>query len=121
MDKTIPVMETPLHQTAQVEILEITIGDTERLIMESKIIASKDNSPEVMSNHVKAAYSSLTKRTNNSKARDGVLILGSTFLGASLQGFIEAIQNTNIAGIIIWVILGIVGVILTMFGLWGMK
>lgn len=121
MDKTIPVMETPLHQTAQDEILEITIGDTERLIMESKIIASKGKSPEVMSNHVKEAYSSLTEHAKNSKARDGVLILGSTFLGAFLPGFIEAIQNTNITGIVVWVIIGIVGIILTMFGLWGMK
>lgn len=89
--------------------------------MQSKIIASKTNSPAVLSNHVKDAYSFLTEHANSSKARDGVLILGSTFLGAFLPGFIEAAQDVNITGIVIWVIVGIVGIILTMFGLWGMK
>jgi hypothetical protein len=121
MDKPIPVMETPLHPSAQSEILKFAMENTERLIMQSKIVASTGNSPVVLSNHVKEAYSLLTKHADNSKARDSILILGSTFLGAFLPGFIEAIQNANIAGIIIWVIVGIVGIILTMFGLWGMK
>lgn len=121
MDKVIPVMETPLHPSAQDEILEIAMEDTERLIMQSKIVASKSNSPAVLSNHVKQAYSYLTEHAKDSKARDGILILGSTFLGAFLPGFIESVQTNNTTGIVIWVIVGIIGIILTMFGLWGMK
>lgn len=121
MDKTTPVMETPLHPSAQDQILEITTEDTERLIILSKVIASKSNSPAVLSNHVKDAYSTLSEHANKSKARDSVLILGSTFLGAFLPEFIKAVQDTNIASIVIWVVIGIVGIILTMFGLWGMK
>ncbi|MBN8657711.1 MAG: hypothetical protein J0M11_18415 [Anaerolineae bacterium] len=119
MDK--PIMETPLHPSAQSEIIDLITKDTERLIMQSKIVASITNSPAVLSNHVEDAHSILNKRSDNSKTRDAILILGSTFLGASLPGFIESAQNANISGITIWVIAGIIGIILTMFGLWGMS
>jgi hypothetical protein len=106
MDK--PIVEIPLSQSAQDEILKAVIKDTEVLILESKIIASSENASEVGDRDVREAKLNLAKQADNSKGRDAVLILGSTFLGAFLPGFIEATQNANIGSIVVWVVVGIV-------------
>jgi hypothetical protein len=116
-----PIEATPLHSLAKGQVTALVIRFAEQLILQSKIIASSDGASIVLDNHVNDAHKLVAKRSETNRARDIVLIIGSTCLGAFLQGFIEAALNTNITRVVIWAVVGIIGTSLTMFGLWGMR
>jgi hypothetical protein len=119
MDQPIPT--TPLHLSAKMKVISLVMRYCEQLILQSKIVASSTDAPVVMSNHVEDARLLVAKRTGTNKGRDTVLIFGSALLGAFVSGFIEGIVTSDLNRVVIWTVFGIIGVCLTMFGLWGMN
>ena len=81
-----------------------------RLVNLAKILAVQDGANEVQSGHIDAARLLLRRTPERKWSTEVALIVGGALLGAFVQGFIEATAEAKLPLIVIYVLLGFLGV-----------
>ena len=115
--KSEKLINTPMHKNAK-ELLQENINDySVSLIYQSKFEAFNDGADEVQSNHVKSAITNIGKNKNKNWGRELLKIIGGTFFGIFIPGFISSIDPLNVLLLIIYTILGFTGIFLVFIGI----
>ena len=115
------LIKTPIHKNA-IELIHNSIDDYSiSLIYESKFVAFQEGADEVQSNHVKEAINNIGRNRNKNWWHDLLKIIGGTLFGVFIPGFISSIKPTNITLIIIYTVIGFIGMLLMFIGIFDKK
>jgi hypothetical protein len=112
------VADKPLHPQAGDLIRQYATDFAESLILQSKILAQQRKHDMVLRSHVEEARTILS--TRQQQWRDQiVIILGSAFFGAFVQGFTDQWfgETPNMSLILAYTLLGFAGVFAIFYGL----
>ena len=111
------VLEKTLHSHAQEAAEEYITQFADALIFQSKTLATLQGADEVQSFHVASARDIILRSTQSkSRSRELLILVGSVLLGAFLQGFITEFSNNRPGWMIVYVVAGLVGMLLTFWG-----
>jgi hypothetical protein len=87
------------------------------LIMQAKLLAYKRRDDLVLSNHIEEALEVIYKERETRWSRELIIVVGSTLFGAFVPGFITELSTGRTAFIIIYTVLGFLGILLVFIGL----
>ncbi len=88
-----------------------------QLVRLAKVLAVQDRANEVQSGHLEVAHLSLRRDPPRTHTREAALIAGGALSGAFLQGFIESLAEGKTWRIVIYVLMGLLGVGLVFWAL----
>lgn len=112
-------MKREFHQQAEAVRSKIVQDFQSRLTQLSEQIADRESAEIVLTSHVKKASDFITRSTDSeNKLKSGIHLIGATFFGASVSGFITAALEQQLGFITLFTLLGLVGIFLALWGLW---
>lgn len=103
------VNQIQLHPAAENLVQAHSESYRAQLVRLAKILAVQDRANEVQSGHIEAAYLSLRREPPRTYAQETVLIVGGALFGAFVQGFIESVAEGKTLRIVIYVLMGLLG------------
>ena len=109
-------LQIEIHPKAKQLALECVDSYSTALIVQAKLIAYRDKAGVVIVNHVQEASEIIKAREKQSTVRELLIIIGSAFFGAFIQGFITELSTGNRTLIVIYTILGFLGISMVFFG-----
>jgi hypothetical protein len=110
-------LEKALHPHAQIAAEEHVTNFAHALVLQCKMLATIQGADEVQSHHVTAARDVVLASIHTTKRSSELFILvGSILLGAFLQGFITEYSNSRPGWMVVYVIVGLAGMLLTSWG-----
>lgn len=111
------LLSIPIDEDARRELDEIVEKYESNLMLQSRVEARKDNSTIVLHKHVIASYQYVQKQKKRYWYRELFKILGGTLFGLFLEGFLRSAATGKVSEVIIYVVLGFIGIILVFFGI----
>ena len=106
-----------IHKNAE-ELLKKYINDYSiSLIYQSKLEAFNDEADEVQSNHVKKAINIIGNNKNKYWRHEFFKIVGGTLFGLFITGYISSLTPPNPLQIVIYTIIGFIGILLVFIGI----
>jgi len=115
--KSDKLINMPIHENAK-KILQENINNySVSLIYHAKFESFNDGADEVQSNHAKNAINYLGKNKKKSWVRELLKIMGGTFFGIFIPGFISSMNPINIFLLTIYTVLGFFGMLLVFIGI----
>ena len=116
-DKSDDIIGKELHSQAKKLVKQYINSFSESLILQAKVLAFRRGAELVLSNDVQDALEILSKERSKKWIKQLLIILGSAFFGAFLQGFITELSRGNIFLIAVYTFLGFMGMLLVFWGL----
>lgn len=115
----LPTRSAPLelHPQAELDVKAIADEYGTNLISVADILAKQDGANQVQSGHIARATALLHGNVGSSKRKDALLLLGGALSGAFVQGFIESVSNGYKWRTVIYVFLGVLGMITSFVGI----
>ena len=110
-------VEKDLHPEAEKRAKQYVNDFATSLLLQAKIIAFRTKADVVLSNHVDEALDSINRDKKQTWSRELLIILGSAFVGAFIQGFISELSSGNSLLIATYTVLGFVGMFMVFLGL----
>ena len=113
-------MNLELHLQAEEQLRKFTEEYFSALLLQSRALAITERANVVLSTHIEEAKDIVISREKNKgKGREILIILGSAMIGTFLQGFPTEMANDTIrrSMIIFNVIMGVIGMLLLVWGL----
>jgi hypothetical protein len=107
----------PLHTSAITRIMDSSLIFAITLILQGKIQAHKDKAVIVLSKHVDESLDFVFQQKKKDWWKEGLKIVGGAFLGAFIPGLITSIPAHDTIGIIIYIVLGFVGMLAVNLGI----
>ncbi len=117
MSKQDEIIALPLYADAEKLLKEEADNYEASLLLQSKLIAFQRKDDLVLSNHVKEAKDVIRAEWKQKWTRELMLVVGGALLGAFVQGFITELSNGNSALVVIYVLLGFIGMFLVFWSL----
>lgn len=84
---------------------------------QARIEAHKRGDNRVLRSHVEEAVKILRRKQERRWSKELFIIIGSTFIGAFIPGFINELALNNDLFVVIYTILGFIGIAMVFFGL----
>jgi hypothetical protein len=113
------VLSKPIHKRAKGQLHKYVIDFAFDLVIESKLVSSRNDDEEVLKSHVDQAYENLTRTPSQSWAVHLMIIFGSALFGAFVPGFVveltKVFPNPLVVGV--YTVLGFFGLLLVFGGL----
>ena len=113
------MLSKPIHDRAREHLRRYVIDFAIELVVESKLVAFRNDAEEVLKFHVDQAYENLKRTPSESWHGRLMIIFGSVLLGAFVPGFVteltKVFPNPFVVGI--YVVLGFFGLLLVFVGL----
>lgn len=110
-------LDVELHPQAQQVARKYINEFAVALIMQAKTLAFSKRAKLVLTVHVEEALDVLNKKGQRAWPRELAIILGSTFFGVFLQGFVSNLSSGNAFLIAAYALMGFVGVFMVFWGL----
>lgn len=110
-------VDIELHPNAKKQARQHVNNFSTALILQAKIIAYRTKADTVLTHHINDALDAINNERKQSWSRELLIILGSAFVGAFIQGFISELSNGNSLLIVIYTILGFTGMFMVFLGL----
>ena len=86
------------------------------LLLQAKTLAYEEQDDVVLSNHIEEALDIIKREQKQKWVKELVSVLGGALFGAFVQGFITELSTGNTLLIVIYTILGFIGMLLVFFG-----
>lgn len=116
-NQQIEAISKELHPQAE-KLAQAYIRDfATSLLLQAKILAYKRKADIVLSSHVEEAKDMVEGGQKQNWLNEFVMILGSAFFGAFLQGFIMELSTGRTLFIVIYTAIGFVGILMVFWGL----
>jgi len=116
-NQQIEAIKKELHPQAE-RLAQAYIRDfATSLLLQAKILAYRRKADVVLSTHVEQAKDVIESERKQSWSRELVIILGSAFFGAFLQGFITELSTGRTGLIAIYTAIGFIGILMVFWGL----
>ncbi len=88
------------------------------LLLQAKMLAYRQKAEIVLSNHIKEAEELINSGKKPRRIDEFLIILGSAFFGAFMQGFITALSTTGVQiPNLIEIVVGFIGITMVFVGL----
>ena len=113
------VINKELHPQAKEHAQKLITNFATSLIFQAKLLAFRRGAEVVLSKDVDDALNSITQARTQSWKTQLVIAFGGAMFGAFLEGFIDALSPVNVLQIVIYVIMGFIGMFLVFWGLRG--
>jgi len=111
------IVNKEMHSHARESVIQYVEEFSTSLILQSKLIAYRSEADIVLRKHVNEALSEIQSATKTSWNKEILVIIGSAFFGAFAQGFVTELSNGNTTLILVYVILGFVGIFMIFWAL----
>ena len=85
-------------------------------MLQAKTLAYEEQDDVVLSNHIEEALDIIKREQKQKWVKELVSVLGGALFGAFVQGFITELSTGNTLLIVIYTILGFIGMLLVFFG-----
>lgn len=112
-----PILTKKLHSNAKDKINEYTDNFVISLLMQAKIFAFQRKADVVLSSHIDEAFNTVVSRRKESWLRQISKIFGGAMFGAFIPGFISALSQGTTFLIIIFTVMGFIGLFLVFLGI----
>ncbi|MBN8581882.1 MAG: hypothetical protein J0L96_14530 [Anaerolineae bacterium] len=110
-------VEMEMHENAPKKARQHINQFSTSLILQAKIIAYRTKADIVLAQHIDEALDTINSEKKQSWSRELLIILGGTFTGAFIQGFVSELSSGNTLLVAIYTILGFVGMFMVFLGL----
>jgi hypothetical protein len=110
------ILKKELHPHANQVAKEYVDKFEASLVGQSRLLAFHEDADLVLSNHVNEAFRIVRSDRKKRRAHELMIILGSVFLGAFLQGFFTELMAGRQFPIAVYTSMGFVGMILVFAG-----
>jgi len=110
-------IEIDLHPEAEKRAKQYVMDFATSLLLQAKLIAFRTKADMVLSNYIDEALDSINRDKNRTWSRELLIILGSAFVGAFIQGFVSELATGNALLIATYTVLGFVGMFMVFLGL----
>jgi heme A synthase len=111
------VVGKSLHAAAEKLFRELVETYAADLLLQSKLLAFRRGHDEVQSTDVNEAQEVIQQRGQRSRSREFQIIIGSTFIGAFIPGFINELSTANTLLLVLYVLMGFVGIFMVVWAL----
>jgi len=112
----VDAIKKDLHPQAASLSREIINKYAISLLLQAKMIAYQQRADLVMSSHVNEAHEILQSEHKKNWSREILMILGSSLLGAFVQGFTTELSAGNTTLIAVYTIMGFIGILMVFWG-----
>jgi hypothetical protein len=110
--------QSQLGENAELALRNYVIDYAKTILYQAKVNAHRENQKEVRISHIEEAIENLSRSRKRYDFKDLLTIVGGALLGAFVQGFAaEAFGDKNMPLITVYVIFGVVGIALVVWGL----
>lgn len=116
-DAALPSPERPLHPNAEAKIRAFVDDFATSLVLQSKLLAFRDNAEEVLGKHVEEALDVVKYKEHKGWGKELSTVVGAAFFGAFIPGFIDALPRHDTHALVIYTVLGFVGMFLVFLGI----
>jgi hypothetical protein len=106
-----------LHPQAEKLAREYIMDFATSLLLQAKLLSYKRNADVVLSNHIEEALQIVNRQQKSTWSREVILVIGSALFGAFIQGFVSELSTGNTLLIVIYTVLGFIGMLLVFWGL----
>lgn len=111
------IISKQLHSSAKDKAKEHVDEFATALILQAKILAFREKAELVLSRHIDESFEFIFQKKQREWARELFKILGGALVGAFVPGLITSLPTHDIAGTIIYIVLGFIGMALVFIGL----
>ena len=111
------VIQKDLHPQAENLAYEFVNDFAVSLLLQAKTIAYQRKADVVMSSHIIEAREILQSEYRKNWFREILIVLGSAFLGAFIQGFTTELSTGNSVLIAVYTAMGFSGMLMVFWGL----
>jgi len=118
-NKSPQVINKEFHPQAKEHAQKLIANFATSLISQAKLLAFRREAEVVLSRDVDDALSAITLGRTQSLRKQLVIAFGGAMFGAFLEGFIGALSPVNVIQIVLYVIMGFIGMFLVFWGLRG--
>jgi hypothetical protein len=116
-DNQLQAIDIELHPQAEKQARQHVNNFATSLLLQAKIIAYRTKADAVLTNHIDEALDVITREKKQTWSRELLIILGSAFVGAFIQGFISELSSGNTLLITTYTVLGFIGMFMVFWGL----
>jgi hypothetical protein len=109
--------EKPIDPPAESAIKLYAQNLASLLLLHAKIIAAQANREKVSILDIEEAIKIINRNRTTSWRKELLIVLGGALFGAFIQGFITEVWNKNPILIIIYVVVGFIGITMVFIGL----
>ena len=117
LNSQLEAIDIDLHPEAAKRAKQYVVEFATTLLLQAKLIAFRAKADVVLSNHIDEALDLITRDKRKTWSRELLIILGSAFFGAFIQGFISELSSGKASLVAIYTILGFVGMFMVFLGL----
>lgn len=114
IDEQTNTVQKVIHPQAQVFARQEIKQFATALILRAKTLAYERNDEVVLVNHVKEALTEMREKPRRKRWKELVILIGGSFFGAFVQGFIAELANGNTTLVVVYVMLGFVGLVMAL-------
>lgn len=105
-----------LHQEAEKRAKQHVRDFSVALLMQAKLVAFQEKADMVLSNHVDNALDKIST-VKRVRSKELLIIVGSAFFGAFVQGFISELPTLRVTLIVAYVLLGFAGMFMVFWAM----
>jgi hypothetical protein len=114
-DSSLEVLNKEFHTRAEELAKQYVDEFAATLLLQSKLLANEDEI--VLVKHVEEAREIINRERKKTWHRQLLIVLGSTFCGAFIPGFIEGISSSSSVLTVIYTCVGFLGMLILFLGL----
>jgi hypothetical protein len=111
------LLDLEFHSAAKTALLQRADEFATSLMLEAKNIAYRNRADIVISSYIDDALEIINSKKKDNLSKQVAQVIGGAFFGAFIQGFITELSTGNTLLIVIYVVLGFLGVGLFTWGL----
>jgi hypothetical protein len=106
-----------LHPQAKELAREYVNDFATALLLQAKVLAYQRRADVVLSSHVEEAQDVIGRKKKETWSKELVIVVGGALLGAFIQGFITELSTGRTVLIVVYTVLGFIGMLLVFWGL----
>ena len=115
-DRINDILSIQYHDKSKEKVEELIYEFIDLLLINSKLIAQREDKNKVQVDHIEEAYHNLLSRPKEQNNKEIIQMVGCTLFGSFVPGFINAASNGLVTEIIIYFPIGIIGLALFLIG-----
>lgn len=116
-DRQLEALNKELHPHAEQLARDIVDDFAATLLLQSKLVAAQQKAELVLSSHIEEAMNIISREQKRGWSRELLIVVGAALFGAFIPGFITELSTGRQLLIVIYTVLGLLGMFLVFLGL----